>query len=803
MNIWFKIFFRNAKKNWLNIIINITGLTLGLVGLILVLLYINDENSYNKWNPNKENIYRISNKSRDDGIHFVSSPGQFLHFKNDIPDVKDAIVLAPFYNSYNVSYEDKKVFSRKITVSESNFFDFFPFKILEGSIAKFKESRKHIALSKSLAIKIFNTEKATGKLLSIDNEYYTVSCIYKIPGKSNYSPDLVKQYSNPFEVVWNDWNYALYVKLNKKVNIAEVKQKMHQVNIKKNIKPFIATEGITLSQYEERYGFTEFLLEKLATIRLHHKANFIGPEGKGNYQQLLILLGLSVLLILISCVNFINLSTASASQRAKEVGVKKTLGLSKKVLIFQYISEIIIQCIIAFIIALVLVELILPTYNQFIDKNLSLTNYSLILKVAIITFLISVSIGSIPAIFMANFKITEVLKGNFSRSKKGVFVRNAMLFLQFLISGFFLIGVLVIYIQMDFMMKKDLGFSKEQTLVIQMGNIPDKYKKYELTKSILSKHKNIEEISASMFVPGDGYVNGTFIEYKEINLTVASNFVDYNYIDFAQLKILKGRKFSPQFTSDTITSVIINETCAKRLGIYNNPIGKKVDIGRIPEDDDRQMQVIGMIKDYHFDGFDSKIMPMFLIHWSTLPVAKQWIYGIQFKVKPKNFKTTITAIEEFWKENVDNQFSFEYIFLDKKFAQTYEIYQKQQRLFLIVSIVVILISLLGLFALATLTIQQRLKEVAIRKTLGASEKEIVVLLVKSFLKITLIASIILIPIAYYFIQNWLENFVYRIEMPIWPFIITPIILLLLVFSVVGIKAYNATKIDLIKYLKFE
>jgi putative ABC transport system permease protein len=304
-------------------------------------------------------------------------------------------------------------------------------------------------------------------------------------------------------------------------------------------------------------------------------------------------------------------------------------------------------------------------------------------------------------------------------------------------------------------------------------------------------------------VTGDGYVNGTFISHKETSVDVASNFVDYNYIDFAKIKILKGRNFSTQFTSDTITSVIINETCAKRLGIYNNPIGKKVDIGRIPEDDDRQMQVIGMIKDYHFDGFDSKIMPMFIIHWSTLPVAKQWIYGIQFKVKPENFETTINDIEEFWKENVDNQYPFQHIFLDQKFVDTYEVYQKQQRLFLIVSILVILISLLGLFALATLTIQQRLKEVAIRKTLGASEKEIVTQLVKGFLKITVVASIILIPIAYYFIQNWLENFVYRIDMPIWPFLITPIILLILVFSVVGIKAYLATKIDLIKYLKFE
>ena len=210
-----------------------------------------------------------------------------------------------------------------------------------------------------------------------------------------------------------------------------------------------------------------------------------------------------------------------------------------------------------------------------------------------------------------------------------------------------------------------------------------------------------------------------------------------------------------------------------------------------------------MIKDYHFDGFDTKIAPMFFVLWDNFDFTKSWMPQIQFKIKPENIDQTIAEIEEFWKQNVDAKYPFTYEFLDQKFAETYDKYQKQQTMFLILSILVILISLLGLFALATLTIQQRLKEVAIRKTLGASVKEIMFQLLKNFLNVVLISSVILIPIAYYFMQNWLNNFVYRIEMPILPFIITPIILIGLVFIVVGLKAYKATKIDLIKYLKFE
>jgi len=805
LQIWFKIFFRNAKKNWLNVVVNISGLTLGLAGLLIVLLYFNDESSYNQWNPNKDDVYRVSNKSRSNGIWFASTSAQAILFKSDIPEVEETVLISPFYRSRVLSFKDKNIYTEKTTFTEPNFFDFFPFDILEGSTKKFTESRKHIALSKSFSQQIFGNEKATGQLLRIDGEDYTVACVYDVPGNSHYESELLIQFSEPFKLHWGNFNNELFCKLNKDANIVEVKQKMDNVIIDKHVRPYAEEQGMTVAEVDEKYGVMEVLLENLGTIHLHNVSNNAGPGGKGNYQLLLVLLSLSILLILISCVNFINLSTASASQRAKEVGVKKTLGLSKKQLIFQYIFEILLQGIIALVFALILVELVLPYFNQFIDKDLSILNKPIVLKLVLVTFGISIFIGSIPALYLSNFKAVEVLKGNFSRSKKGIFARNIMLGLQFLISGFFLIGVLVIYNQMDYMMNKDLGFEKEQTIIVEVFNINDAYKKYELTKSVLTKHKNITDISSSMHVPGVGSVNGTALRDSnhDISFSAQSNIIDYNYIDFAKIKILKGRALSPKFTSDTITSIIINETSAKRLGIYDDPIGKKVRIGWQRDEDKKQLEVVGMFQDYHFDSFDTKIEAMFMLHWEMFPFAKEWIPAVQFKVKPENIPQTITDIENFWKQNVDNEYPFSYEFLDQKFAKTYDKYQKQQTMFLILSVIVIIISLLGLFALATLTIQQRLKEVAIRKTLGASVKEIIIQLVKSFLKISIVASVILIPIAYYFMQNWLDNFVYRIDMPIWPYIITPILLLLLVFMVVGVKAFNATKIDLIKYLKFE
>ncbi|TYP98341.1 putative ABC transport system permease protein [Tenacibaculum adriaticum] len=799
---WFKIFFRNLQKNWLNSLVNISGLTLGLAGLIIVLLYINEEKSYNKWNPNKDDVYRIYNHTDRNGTWSVGTPAQAVVFKSDIPEVEDVLMVDHFYRDFIVDHDGNKMYSEKIAVSEPNFFAFFPFKIKAGSYSSFEKTRNQVALSKEFSNKLFGNESGVGQTVTINNRECIVAVVYTISGKSHYQPEVVLQFENPLpKNHWGNFMYAMFCKLTPDTDIKEVSKKMNNVIIERRHKPHAKEGGITIEEYEKRLGFMTVRYAKLADLRLQTVLLDGGPEGKGNKQLLYVLLGLSILLILISCVNFINLSTASATQRAKEVGVKKTLGLSKKQLILQYISEIVLQVFISFVFALILVELILPYFNQFVKTDMSILNTKVLSIVFLIVVLVSLFIGSIPALYLSNFKAIEVLKGSFSKSKKGVFARNVMLGIQFLISGFFLIGMLIIQVQMQFIINKDVGFSKEQIVAIKINRIGNEYAKYELFKKEIVKNPNVMEASYSLFVPGKGYINGTDFQYKEVpGFSAAVNLSDYNYLDFAGIKVLKGRSFSEKFASDTINKIIVNETLAKRIGVYDNPIGKKAKIGWSNE---REFEIVGMIQDYHFSGFDVKIEPMFLMHPKAFSRFVNRMLAVQVKIKMENVDKTMLEIEEFWKQNIDNDYPFTYEFLDKIFAETYEKYKKQQTMFLILSVLVITIALLGLFALATLTIQQRLKEVAIRKTLGASVKEIMFQLLKSFLKIVLISSVALIPIAYFFMQNWLENFVYRIDMPILPYIITPLILIVLVFAVVGLKAYNATKVDLIKYLKFE
>jgi putative ABC transport system permease protein len=804
LQIWFKIFFRNSKKNWLNTLINISGLTLGLAGLLIILLYLNEEKSYNQWNPNKEDLYRVNIKQPKSGdVWYSVNPGMYLTYPKEIPEVTEALMVGLHYRSRVLQFKDAFEFTDKVIFTEPQFFDFFPFEIIEGTTAKFSETRTNIALSKEYADRLFKGEKAVGNFVKINSKNYTVTCVYKLPKNTHQEPELLIQFSEAFEVNWGNHNNELFCRVTKDTDLEVLKPKMNQI-IRDAYKPYANEAGVSIEEFDKRYGIPTVLLDKLDTIYLHTSAKRAGPSGTGNYQLLMVLLGLSILLIVISCVNFINLSVASASQRAKEVGVKKTLGLSKKQLLFQYVFEIVLQGIISFVIALVVVELALPFFNQFVDKEISILHANSLLTLFLTVIVISFFVGSIPALYLSNFKAIEVLKGSISKSKKGNLARNIMLGLQFLISGFFIISMLIVGNQINYMMQKDLGFDKELVLSVEVFNIENEHKKFLLTQQVLSKNENITAVTASMFVPGDGFVNGTSLNHKinDVGFNAASNLVDYNYIDFAKIKILKGRNFSKEIASDSINKLIINETAALQLGIVKKPIGEIVNIGW-SEDDTENFEIIGVIKDFHFEGFDSKIAPMFLGLWNTFDFAKTWIPAIQFKIKGNNIDRTIAEIETFWKQNVDAKYPFSYKFLDDNFAESYEKYKKQQTMFLILSILVILISLLGLFALATLTIQQRLKEVAIRKTLGASVQEIMIQLLKNFLKVVVISSLILIPIAYYFMENWLENFVYRIDMPLFPYILTPIILILLVFVVVGLKAYSATKIDLIKYLKFE
>jgi len=797
--LWFKLFFRTQKRNWVNLLVNVLGLTLGLSGLIITLLYYSDENLYNQWNPNKEHIYRVLHFTEEEGIWETSTGIEGEFYRQDIPEVKAIYLSDSWYGEEVVTIENRYVYTEGILEGDTNFFRFFPFEIVAGRLEDFKRVKSKVALSEKQAKIYFGSQRVIGKTIVINDESYEIALVFKGNAKSYFNPNIILHFQGSIRKEWGSFSKNLFCKLSPGSSIQDIEQKMYRVFKTNSFIPGSKKAGMPLDEYESRYGLF-VKLEKLADIRLHSQALETGPEGKGNYQLILIMFSLSILLIILSSVNFINLSIASASQRAKEIGVKKTFGLVKKRLVVHHVLEICFQGILSLILALIVVEFILPFFNEFLNKEISILQWNVIRQVSIIALVVSFLVGIIPSVYLSHFKPIDVLKGNYARSKRGVVIRQTMLALQFLISGFFLIGAMVIKMQVSYMIEKDLGFNGDQIAMCLINKHQGRYKKYEILKKELIKHPHIQAITSNYRIPGGGNSNTTDMSYLDVNTNATSNAMDFNYLDVLNIPIVKGRGLSEQFASDTILNILINETAAKRMGIYDDPIGKKINIGFKANS---PLEVVGVIKDYHIEGFGTEIEPMFLFHWKTVDFISQDLRYVQFKIKPQHLPETMDDIEEYWKTHIEQEYPFEYQLLDDHYAQTYTDYQKQERLFIILTLVVILVALLGLFALSTLHIQQRLKEVAIRKTLGASIKQIIKPLLIGYIKMTLYTSVILLPIAYFFMQMWLNNFVYRISMPWVPFIVTPLVLVVLVVAIVGIKAYKATKIDLIQYLKFE
>ena len=793
---WFKIFFRISKKNWLNTVINISGLSMGITGLIIVLLYYNDEKAYDQWNSEKDEVYKVVHKLFDGQVYDTTTNPEGPTSTEVVPEILDFLRVDSYYTEEILTYETKSVYETKIVGANKNYFEFFPHPILKGNPDEVLATPNSAAISSTVEKKLFGDKESLGEVIKFGKLDYIVTAVYELQRPSIIEPEVLV-HKKPFNNNnWGGYNDYTFYKIKNGSDIAQVEEKLYTIFVDNYYKREAAEDGTTVEEYVEKKGAIP-LLEPLEDLRLHTKGDEGLLEGKGNYLLLLIMIGLSILIIVISSINFINLSIASASQRAKEVGVKKTLGLPVTKLRLEYILEVFIQGIISLLIALVIVELILPVFNAFFRKELSLTNIGVLLQVILLTVVITFIIGMVSALYVSNFKTINVLKGNISRSRNMVFARNLMLGLQFVISGFFFIGGLIVYAQVKYMGEKDLGFSGAQILVVNFNdNQSDRVKKYDLVKSVFSSNPNITAISSSYEAPGISGDISLDIDY--LDRTVDTKFIplDFGHLEMINTELAAGRHFSEKFASDTINGVMFNETAIKHLGI-KDPIHKEIEING------KNFNIIGVVKDYHLSGFDKEIRPAFFTFYTGFPWVRGAMGTVQFKIKPENMENTIAEIEDFWTNNVEPGYPFSFSFLDEQYNKTHDIFKKQQTLFFTLTIVVIFIALLGLFALSTLTIQQRFKEVAIRKTIGASVSEIMIQLIKSFLKITAVASVILIPVVYYFMQNWLDNFAYRIEMPFWPYIFAPAILFVLVVAVVGLKAFNATKVDLIKYLKFE
>ncbi|ATL43514.1 ABC transporter permease [Elizabethkingia sp. HX WHF] len=805
---WIKIAFSNYKKNWLTTLINLLGLSVGLTVFLLVFLNWQDEKSYEQWVPEGDNVYYAERVFNNKDFNAVCSYPFLEVSAKMFPEIQDFSVINYWKNNKaRLLTDGRSSYNSSAEVSE-DFFKVLPFPLVAGSYNNLFVDENSIALSEDVAKQLFgdNYKESIGKTVTKDEngKKVVVQAIYKLPAENEntiFNPGYVVRNANidANKNIWSNNSFFGFFRVKPGTNISELENKLSAIQTKQ--------QNIELKQsgWPEMKKPIEIHLVNIKKMRLDAKSG--GLEGTDK-KSILILLSLSGLILILSAINFINLNTAQASQRAKEVGLRKSFGSSKRQLIIQFLLETCIIYITAFFISMILLEFLLPLYGKFLNKTIRMEDPMIYLYTVLIIFGFAFISGIVPAVYLSGFKPIQTLKGNFSRSKHGIWLRNSILTLQIIISSFFIISSFIIYKQVDYMMQKDLGFYGEQVYQLNFNKISweNNYnmKKYQLYSEKIKHFPGVVDVTGSAQTLGNGVNSTTGIKYKRDStksVDAGVGAIDLNFMKFYKIKFLSGRDFNPKLTVDTTKAIVVNEAFIKKIGWNNQEaIGKEMTSNT--DSKARNMIIVGVVKDMNFDDVQYKVEPIMFFNYDRYWTRNNLI-SLQIKLTGENIDENIARIRKYWETEVEPGYPFRGEFVNKQFARTFEKYEKQRTLFSILNGIVLLVALLGLFALSSLMIEQKLKDVAIKKTLGASDGILIKDLTKKFLWITLIAVLISIPISYYFINEWLKSFAYRIEMPWWPYILSLAILLLLTILVVSIKAYRATKVELIKYLKYE
>jgi len=801
---WFKIFVYNAVQNKLFTLLTVIGLAIGITGVMLSILYWNDEHAFNQWNPEKDKIVEVMTNI-EEGIIWNTSPAPLVpSLKQKSTEIIAYCQYRPYYLDQPVKVNGKNELLTKTISSQGSFFEFFPFEILKGSVKQFSESQNAIAFEESEAKRLFGNRNPINALLTTeDGQVYVVTTVYRIPGKSSMAPnaiytgldkELIKKSG-----AWGDFGYGVLLKLNDPSRRPLVKKQIDDIYLHERAEKEAKDSGIPLQEYLSKYGQTTVLLQSLSESRLQSSRTGF-PEGRGNIFFLRINIGISVLVLLLSIFNYVNLTTAYAIKRAKEVGVRKVVGADKKEILSQFIFEASVISIVSMVLAIGITEMLLPAYNALLNKSLTFDLLYFIPHIIVLFLILLISAGLIPAVYVAQFDVLKVLKGNYSRSKSGTWFRNGILTLQFAIATFFTISGLMVNKQVNYMMEKDLGFNSAEIVTVyflkQYPSGGQKFKEYERISQQLMKIKGVKEVNVSNFSLGSGSNSSSSLNYKDMCIQGQNMAIDFGYLEMLKIRTIAGRSFNENLASDSTTAMMINKTAQQMLR-EKDIVGK--DINFMGKD----FKVIGVVDDFNIRGLQQKIEPMIFFHFKAISWMDLNINSLSIKISPEKMDDTLKEIENYWKVSVDDFHPFSYEFVDKAFARSYEGIVKQRNLFAIMNIVVVSIALFGLFALVSHSIERRFKEIAVRKVMGAETKELLLFLSSQYVWISLSGFLLALLPSYYFITIWLDNFAYRITIQWEVFLLSVVLMLALTLTVVLSKAYYATRIDILNVLKYE
>ncbi|MBS1620939.1 MAG: ABC transporter permease [Bacteroidetes bacterium] len=805
---YFKIAIRNLWKNKGFTFINIAGLAIGLSCFILITLYVIDELSYDRFYPNAERIYRVDADIKFGGNQLslcTNSDPMGATLKKDYPQVEEFTRVYSSEGSKLVRKGNEYITEENIVYADSTFFNIFSQTVLSGDTKTALYEPNTVVISETAARKYFSTPNAAGQTLEIDKKPFKVTAVIKdMPQNSHFHFDFIMSMKN-VEYGWNNFlslNFQTYIRLKPGTDYHVFEKNFEQVT-EKYILPQakqLMTGLTTMEDFRKSGNMLSFYLMPLTKIHLYSH-RFPEFEANGNIQYVYIFSAIALFILLIACINFMNLSTARSVNRAKEVGIRKVLGTGRKNLVTQFLSESTLMAVISLMVALAITYFSLPLFNNIAAKSFqfnNIFNFQFFPFLVALPFIVGILAGLYPAFFLSNFKPIVVLKGKINAGFKKNVLRSGLVVFQFFISIVLIVGTITVFKQLHFIQTTNLGFAKDQVIILNGADALGKND--ETFKNEVLKLPGVKSGTMSGFLPVTSsrsdysYSKEAVMDPKNA-LSMQSWTVDYDYINTMGMQIIKGRNFSRDFGTDS-SAVILNETAAKVLE-FNDPIGKRLYLN-YPGQDSMELQVftiVGIVKDFHFESLRQNIFPLGLRlgHNNT---------RMSFRITALDSKPLLSKIQGLWKSLAPGM-PFSYQFMDDAFSKMYRSEQRVEQVSITFSILTILIACLGLFGLVTYMAEQRTKEIGVRKVLGASVPNLVAMLSKDFLKLVAIASLFAFPVAWWVMHKWLQDFAYRINIEWWVFILAAFIALLIALLTVSVQAIKAALANPVKSLRTE
>ncbi|MCF0061049.1 ABC transporter permease [Dyadobacter chenwenxiniae] len=778
-----KIALRNLRSAGLFTTLNVAGLTGGMVAAVFILLWVQNELSFDNFHAKSERISRIVTHlkvSKEETWHWSNTPLLLAEETKVIPEI-EAVSRVNAASNLPVRIGDRKIIGENAVYVDTNWFSLFDYQFVDGSAAQFRSAIRNVAITEAKAQQLFGRPNVAGTIIRIDTLDYTIAAVYKNnPPNSSFQYDYIlplgAYLANPKtyegDKSWNQFNYQTFILLRHDADRKKVAAKLTALISK-------------FKKDDKGNPSSDIVLEAEPLANMHFNTEIQGSDkSKGDRKTIYIFFGMALVILLVACINYVNITTARASVRSKEVGVKKLLGAKHSHLFAQFMTESVLTCLMAFGLALVLIYSLMPVFNDVTEKSFALSFSNKPLWFVLLGTTVSAILltGIYPSLLLSSFRPFEILRGSNVLGSSNAGFRKGLVVLQFTVTVVFLISALVVFQQMKFIREKELGYDRAHAFGLRLPWAMKNKIQPATFKEQLLRESSIADvtISSQSIVQINSSTTGSYDwdgRPKDFNPVVSQMAVESNFQSMFGLKIAEGRWFDDKRLTDK-QNVVLNETAVKKLMLKKPVVGKRFNF------QGKKGVVIGVVKDFHYKSLREKIEPLVLFN------DLSWSFGIYVKAQPGRDAEAIRATQKVWEEMIPN-YPLEYNFLDETYDKLYKNEAKTATLFNTFTTIAVLISSLGLFGLATFTAERRMKEIGIRKVLGASVTAIVSLLSKDFLILVLISIVVASPVGYYFMDKWLRGFEYKIDLKWWLFAMagsTAIVIALVTISFQSIKA---------------